>query len=63
MRNILMTVFSVLLTAFIIIVMVKGLTIGDFRVFSIQNIKEEDAKITASIDELNELKSTTYKKR
>lgn len=63
MRNILMIVFSVLLTAFIIIVMVKGLTIGDFRVFSIQNIKEEDAKITASIDELNELKSTTYKKK
>ena len=45
MRNILMTVFSVLLTAFIIIVMVIGLTIGDFRVFSIQNIKEEDAKV------------------
>ena len=39
MKDILITVISILLTVVIIICMVKGLTVGSFRILSISNIK------------------------
>lgn len=63
MKNILITVISLLLTALIIICMVKGLTIGDFNILSIASIKEGSLNLDNAIEELNNLKNVTYKKK
>ena len=63
MKDILITVISVLLTAVIIICMVKGLTVGSFRILSISNIKQESLNLDNEVDELNNLKNATYKKK
>lgn len=63
MKNILITVISLLLTALIIICMVKGLTIGDFNILSIASIKEGSLELDNAIEELNNLKNVTYKKK
>ena len=63
MKNILITVISLLLTALIIICMVKGLTIGDFNILSIASIKEGSSNLDNAIEELNNLKNVTYKKK
>ena len=63
MKNILITVISLLLTALIIICMVKGLTIGDFNILSIASIKEGSLDLDNAIEELNNLKNVTYKKK
>lgn len=61
MKNILITVISVLLTALIIICMAKGITIGQFQILSIPNIKASSLKLDSEIEELNNLKNVTYK--
>ena len=63
MKNILITVISLLLTALIIICMVKGLTIGNFNILSIASIKEGSLDLDNAIEELNNLKNVTYKKK
>lgn len=63
MKNILMTVISLLLTGLIIIVMVKGISVGNFKILSIKDIKEESMQMDADIEKLNELKNTDYKKK
>ena len=63
MKDILITVISILLTVVIIICMVKGLTVGTFRILSISNIKQESLNLDNEVDELNNLKNATYKKK
>ena len=63
MRNILMTVITVLITALIIIIMIKGLTIGKIQVLSVAQIKENAQRLDAKIEDLNTLKNVTYKKK
>ena len=63
MKDILITVTSILLTVVIIICMVKGLTVGSFRILSISNIKQESLNLDNEVDELNNLKNVTYKKK
>ena len=55
MKNILMTLISLLLTGLIIIVMVKGISVGNFKILSIKDIKEEIMQMDAEIEKLNEL--------
>lgn len=43
--------------------MVKGLTVGSFRILSISNIKQESLNLDNEVDELNNLKNVTYKKK
>ena len=63
MKDILITVISILLTVVINICMVKGLTVGSFRILSISNIKQESLNLDNEVDELNNLKNVTYKKK
>ena len=63
MKDILITVISILLKVVIIICMVKGLTVGSFRILSISNIKQESLNLDNEVDELNNLKNVTYKKK
>lgn len=63
MKDILITVISILLTVVIIICMVKGLTVGSFRILSISNIKQESLNLDNEVDELNNLKNVTFKKK
>lgn len=63
MKDILITVISILLTVVIIICMVKGLAVGSFRILSISNIKQESLNLDNEVDELNNLKNVTYKKK
>ena len=63
MKDILITVIYILLTVVIIICMVKGLTVGSFRILSISNIKQESLNLDNEVDELNNLKNVTYKKK
>lgn len=63
MKNILITVISVLLTALIIICMVKGITIGKLQILSIPDIKAGSLELDSEIENLNNLKNVTYKKK
>lgn len=63
MKDILITVISILLTVVIITCMVKGLTVGSFRILSISNIKQESLNLDNEVEELNNLKNVTYKKK
>lgn len=63
MRNILISIITILITALIIIIMVKGIAIGDFKVLSVADIKNNSENIDKEIDDLNALKNVTYKKK
>lgn len=63
MKDILITVISVLLTIVIIVCMVKGITIGNINILSISSIKQESLALDNEIEELNNLKNVTYKKK
>lgn len=63
MKDILITVISILLTVLIIVCMVRGLEIGNFQILSISDIKEGSLKLDSEIDNLNNLKNVTYKKK
>lgn len=63
MKDILITIISVLLTIVIIICMAKGLTIGNFHILSIADIKDGSAELDSEIEDLNTLKNVTYKKK
>ena len=63
MKDILITVISILLTVVIIICMVKGLTVGSFSILRISKIKQESLNLDNEVDELNNLKNVTYKKK
>lgn len=63
MKNVLISVFSILLTALIIICMIRGASIGQFQILSIAEIKTSSLKLDSEIEELNNLKNVTYKKK
>ena len=50
MKDILITVISILLTVVIIICMVKGLTVGSFHILSISNIKQESLNLDNEVN-------------
>ena len=53
MKDILITIISVLLTIVIIICMAKGLTIGNFHILSIADIKDGSAELDSEIEDFN----------
>lgn len=63
MKNILISVISILLTVIIIICMFRGISIGQFKILSIPEIKASSMKLDSEIEELNNLKNVTYKKK
>lgn len=63
MKNILLTVISVLVTALIIVTMIKGLTIGKISILSIADIKTNSMELDKKIEDVNTLKNVTYKKK
>ena len=63
MKNILLTVISVLVTALIIVTMIKGLTIGKISILSIADIKINSMELDKKIEDVNTLKNVTYKKK
>lgn len=63
MKNILISVISILLTVIIIICMFRGISIGQFKILSIPEIKLSSIKLDSEIEELNNLKNVTYKKK
>lgn len=63
MKNILLTVISVLVTALIIVTMIKGLTIGKINILSIADIKTKSMELDKKIEDANTLKNVTYKKK
>lgn len=63
MKDILITVISILLTVLIIVCMVKGMSVGQFRILSIREIKENSLKLDTDIEELNNLRNVVYKKK
>ena len=62
MKNVLMAICTVILTIFIVVAMVKGLTIGKTEILSINQITNKSNKLTQDIDQLNTLNNITYKK-
>lgn len=63
MKNILISVISILLTVIIIVCMFRGISIGQFKILSIPEIKLSSIKLDSEIEELNNLKNVTYKKK
>ena len=63
MKNILISAISILLTVIIIICMFRGISIGQFKILSIPEIKLSSIKLDSEIEELNNLKNVTYKKK
>ena len=57
MKNILITVISVLMTVLIIITMIKGLTIGNIKILSIADIKQNSMDLDKKIEDLNTKKN------
>lgn len=62
MKNLLMSVFTILLAMTIIIIMVKGISIGKIEILSVGQIIEENEKLNKQVEELNSLNNVTYKK-
>lgn len=62
MKNLLMSVFTLLLAMTIIIIMVKGISIGKIEILSVGQIIEENEKLNKQVEELNSLNNVTYKK-
>lgn len=63
MKDILITIISILLTVLIIVCMVRGISVGQFQILSISDIKSSSLELDSKIDELNNLKNVTYKKK
>lgn len=63
MKNILISIVTILITVLIIIIMVKGIKIGKIEILSIVDIKTKSEKLDQDIENLNVLKNVTYKKK
>lgn len=63
MKDILTTLLAVLITLLTIILMIRGIEIGNFKVLSVAEIKENSEKLDNDIEELNILKDTIYRAR
>ena len=62
MKNIIRMIATLVATALVILLMVKGLSIGSIKVYSISEIIEENSKLDNEINDLNKLKNEDYKK-
>lgn len=62
MKNVLMTIFTMLLTALTIILMIKGISIGQLKILSVAQIIDESKELSKEIQEANTLNNVTYKK-
>lgn len=62
MRSILISVFTIVLLMFVIILMVRGVELGNLQVLSISQIIEENENLNKKVDDLNTLNNVTYKK-
>lgn len=62
MKNIIRMIAILVATALVILLMVKGLSIGSIKVYSISEIIEENSKLDNEINDLNKLKNEDYKK-
>lgn len=62
MKNLLMSICTILLIVFIVIAASKGITIGKYEVLSIKQIMDKSNELNGKIDELNTLNNITYKK-
>ena len=63
MKNILISVISILITAVVILCMVRGMTVANFKILSINDIKVGSTNLDKQIEDLNNLKNVTYKKK
>ena len=63
MKNILISVISILITAVVILCMVRGMTVANFKILSINEIKVGSTNLDKQIEDLNNLKNVTYKKK
>ncbi len=63
MKDILISVISILITAVVILCMVRGMTVANFKILSINEIKVGSTNLDKQIEDLNNLKNVTYKKK
>ena len=61
MKNILMTLISLLLIVLTVTLMVNGISIGNIQISSIQQISKKNENLDKRIDETNSLNNITYK--
>lgn len=60
MRRILIGILTILLIVMAVLVITKGLTIGNFKILSVQQIIEDNDKLTAEISETEKLIRSNY---
>ena len=63
MKNILISVLTVVLLVLIVVVMVRGIHIGSLAILSIPEIISENDDLNRRVEELNTLNNVTYKKK
>jgi uncharacterized protein (DUF2164 family) len=61
MKNILMNIFVLLIAVLLIMIMVKGVSIGNFKILSVSEIIESSKNIDKQIENVNYLKNSSYK--
>lgn len=61
MKNLLLSVFTVLLIVLTIITMAKGIQIGGFQILGIGQIKEESDQLSQKVSDVKTLNDVTYK--
>ena len=62
MKNILISVFTIALLVFVIILMAKGISFGRTQILSIPQIIQENDELNKKVEELNTLNNVDYKK-
>lgn len=61
MKNLLMTVFALLTIILIVLLMVRGISVGNIDILSISQIIQRNDELTKIIDDANNLNNVTYK--
>jgi len=61
MKNLLMTVFALLTIILIVLLMVRGISVGNIDILSISQIIQRNDDLTKMIDDANNLNNVTYK--
>lgn len=63
MKNTLTFIICLLLILIIVLLMVNGVSIGNFKILSISQIIQNDESLDKEIDDLNNLKNSVYRKK
>lgn len=63
MKNTLTFIICLLLILIIVLLMVNGVSIGNFKILSISKIIQNDESLDKEIDDLNNLKNSVYRKK